>query len=383
MDNQNRNNHKLHVFNVSNRKMLKQFIMFPQMLHRNHKNWVPPVYRNEWNYFNPAKNHAFSYCDHVLATISRNGHTAGRIMGIINNRQNSSLNESTARFSFFECIDDKVVANELMNLIENWALTKKMKKILGPSGMYNQDPLGLLIDGYEHQPAIATNYNYKYQVRFIEDRNYTTAVDYVVYKIDIPEEIPAFYRRIFNRTMQRNNFHLLEFTKRSQLKDYIVPVLRLLNESYYDLHGYDMLDEKEMTSMGKQYLAIMDPKFIKIVSRGNEVAGFIIAMPNISEGLRKAKGRLYPFGLFKILKAAKTSSQLDLLIGGIKKKYQGNGLDVMLGLKMIETGQRYGFKFIDSHLEMENNHKIRAEMEKMGGKIYKRYRVYKKDLVKD
>ena len=103
-------------------------------------------------------------------------------------------------------------------------------------------------------------------------------------------------------------------------------------------------------------------------------------MPNISEGIRRTNGRLYPFGIFKILHYKKKSHQLDLLLGGISKRYQGLGIDVLLGYYIIKTAQAENYSFMDSHLEMESNYKVRAEMSKMGGQVYKTYRLYQKVL---
>ena len=373
---------ELQILPVINKRTLRRFIMLPKELHKNHKNWVPPIYRDEWNYFNPKKNYAFDYCDYVSAICLKEGHPVGRIMGIINHRHNKSQNEKKARFSFFECINNHSVAHALLQYVETWAKSKGMEKIVGPYGMYYHDPEGFIIEGFEHEPAVATNYNFQYQVEFVEKEGYTPEVDFVVYKINIPSEIPSFYQEIFERTIKRKNFQLLEFSKKAPLKNYIRPVFNLMNDCYRDIYGYSMLDDKEMDSLGKQYLSFLDPRFIKIVTRQDELAGFIIAMPNISEGIRKANGYLLPFGIFKILNAAGKSKQLDLLIGGVKKEYQGIGLDVLLGLKMIETGQKYGFSFMDSHLELESNYKIRAEMEKVGGVVYKKYRVFTKFLDK-
>ena len=160
----------------------------------------------------------------------------------------------------------------------------------------------------------------------------------------------------------------------------VLPLLQLLNECYIDVDGYSQLDEQEMQALAKQYLHILDPKYIKLAKVDNELAGFMIAMPNISPGIRAAKGRLFPYGIFKILRAMKISKQLDLLLGGIKKKYQGIGIDVLMGYDMLITAKREKFDLIDSHLEMELNYKVRAEMEKLGGTVYKKYRLFQKQL---
>jgi len=71
---------------------------------------------------------------------------------------------------------------------------------------------------------------------------------------------------------------------------------------------------------------------------------------------------------------------LNLLLGGIHPDYRGKGLDVMMGVKMLTSAAEQGKTVIDSHLELEYNTKVRAEMERMGGVVYKRFRVFGKDL---
>jgi hypothetical protein len=100
----------------------------------------------------------------------------------------------------------------------------------------------------------------------------------------------------------------------------------------------------------------------------------------MSEGIKKAKGNILPFGIIHILQSAKKTKQLDLLLGAVKEEYRGRGLDVMMGFKTLEAAQKGGFEFLDSHHELESNVKVRAEMERMGGVVYKKFRVYKKSL---
>jgi predicted GNAT family acetyltransferase len=124
----------------------------------------------------------------------------------------------------------------------------------------------------------------------------------------------------------------------------------------------------------------LDPRFVKAVIREGEIISFIVGIPNMSEGIKKAKGHILPFGIFQILRAAKKTKQLDLLLGAVKDEYRGRGLDVMMGFKTLESAKQAGFEFLDSHHELESNTKMRAEMERMGGKVYKKFRVFQKQL---
>lgn len=365
---------------VACRKDLRTFIYLPEQIHRGHRNWVPPLYLDEKAYFNRKKNEAFSYSDTILALAFLQERPVGRIMGIINHRYNAHRSEKNARFGFLECRDTQGIAHALLAYVEKWAREKGMEKVIGPMGFSDQDPEGFLVEGFDAPPSLASYCNFEYLIRLLGNEGYKKEVDYVVYKVDLTGRIPGFYERIFQRAARRKEFTLVEFAKRKDIKAYILPIFQLMNDCFKDIYGYMPLTEEEMKRLAKRYLPLVDPRFIKIIARNSEVVAFIIGVPNMSEGIRKARGRLFPVGLFQILRAAKRSKQLDLLLGGIRESCRGMGLDVLLGYKTIETARRAGMEYIDSHHELETNMKMRAEMERIGGQIYKRFRIFGKNL---
>ena len=358
------------------------FIYLPEKIHRGHRNWVPPIWLDEKKYFNPKKNRAFSYCDTIMLLAYRDSVPVGRIMGIINSRYNEYRQEKTARFGYLETYEDKEVVQALLGRVEDWARHKGMLKIVGPYGFSDQDPEGFLIQGFENRATIATYYNFEWLPRMVEELGYTKDIDYFVYKIIIPKELPDFYQKIYDRVMRRGGFTILEFKKRREIKPWIRPVLSLMNECYLsgEIYGYAPLDEREMDELAKRYLPVIDPRFVKLVLKDNEAVAFIVGIPDMTEGIQKARGRLFPFGFIHILRAARRTKQLDLLLGAVKEKYRGMGLDVLMGVKMLMSAWEAGFEIIDTHHEMETNVRVRREMERMGGQIYKVYRVYQKPL---
>lgn len=367
---------------VQGRKDLKAFIGLPAKIHAGHKTWVPPIYYDEWKYFDSRKNKAFSYCDTILRLAYRGGKPSGRVMGIINRRYNEHLGENTARFGYLEAWQDEEVVQALLDSVEEWARAEGMTKIIGPYGFTDQDPEGFLIQGFENRATIATYHNFPWMPEMVEALGYTKDVDYFVYELDVPREFPEFYKKIYERVLRKGRFEVLEFRKKKDLKPWIKPVLRLMNECYTasNIYGYTPLDEKEMEELAQRYMPVIDPRFVKAVKAEDELVAFIVGMPDITEGIQKARGHLFPFGFLKILRAAKKTKQLDLLLGAIKEKYQGRGLDVLMGVKMILSAHEAGMETMDTHHELESNVKVRAEMEKMGGKLYKVFRVYQKAL---
>jgi GNAT superfamily N-acetyltransferase len=373
---------RLSTREVRTRRGLKTFIYLPKKIHAGHPNWVPPIYYDEWKYFDPKKNKAFGYCKTLLLLARRDGKVVGRAMGIINPRYNEHRKENVGRFGYLETWEDQEVVHALLSRIEEWARGHGMVRVVGPYGFSDQDPEGFLIEGFENRATIATYYNFEWMPRLVENEGYVKDIDYYVYKLDIPKELPQFYKRIIERAERKGNFRVLEFKKRRELKPWIRPVLRLMNECYTggQIYGYAPLDEKEMDSLAKRYLPLLDPRFIKIVVKDGAIGAFIVGIPDMTEGIQRSRGRLFPFGFIKILRASRRTRQLDLLIGAVKEKYQGMGLDVLMGSKILLAAREAGYEYIDSHHEMETNLKVRAEMEKMGGKVYKRFRVFQKPL---
>lgn len=370
----------IEIFEVKSKNDLKHFIYLPEKIHKNHTNWLHPIYSDEWVLFDSKKNKAFNYCDTILVLARKNGKVVGRIMGIINHRYNELNNENFGRFCFMETWNDHEIFHELITYIENWAKNKGMSKLVGPFGFSDEDPQGFLVEGFDQPTVMITNCSLPYMAEMIKKEGFDKKMDFVQYKVNTPEEVPTLYERVAQRP-KRNGYKLIEFTKRKQLKPFIRPVLGLTNDTYTDIFGYVPFSDEEMDDFAKRYIPILDPKFIKVIVDSNtKVVAYVIGMPNISDGIRKAKGRLFPLGFLKILRSMKNTNQLDLLLGAVKGDLRNIGLDTMLAEAMINSAKERGLKVIDSHVVMETNSKMRAEVEKLGGEVYKRYRVFQKDL---
>jgi len=363
-------------------KDLKTFILLPEKIHAGHANWVHPLVTDDWKYFDIKKNKAFGYCDTILLLACKDGRPVGRAMGIINHRYNEHRNEKTARFGYLETYEDREVFRAILRHIEDWARAKGMTKIVGPYGFSDQDPEGYLIEGFEHRATIATYYNFEWMPRWLEEEGYSKDNDWFVYKLAVPKEMPEFYKKIYERHMRRGTYEIVEFKSRKEIKPWIRRVLGLMNETYMtgNIYGFAPLEEQEMDDLAKRFLPIIDPRFVKVVAKDGEVLSFVIAMPDMTEGIVKARGRLFPLGFVHVLRAAKKTKQLDLLLGAVKEPYRGQGLDVLMGVKVLQSASEAGMEMIDTHHEMEANVKVRAEMERMGGTIYKKFRAFGKML---
>lgn len=372
----------IQINEVKTAQQLKQFIHLPALIHKDHSNWVPPIYWDDKEFFNPKKNRSFDYCSHILLLATQDNEVVGRIMGLINHKYNQSHNEQDARFSFMETYNDVDVAHALIQHVEIWAKERGMKNLVGPLSFSDKDPQGMMVDGFSETLVIATNCNFPYQPELLTQLGFEKKVDLVTYKIDIPKIIPPLYQKIYARKLISNKIRVVEFKSHRAVKPYVVPVLNLLNLTFQNIYAFAPMEKREMDIFASRYLPIIDPRYIKVVeNEAHELIAFVIAMPDISPGIIKSKGYLFPFGIFQILSSRKKSKQLNLLLGGVKPEYRGTGLDAVLGVKLLNEAHDKGLELIDSHLVLETNFKMRAELERLGGKVYKRYRIFSNSLI--
>ncbi len=371
----------LEIKEVENRQDLKKFIKLPYSIHKNHSQWLPPLLDDEWKVFDKKKNHSFEHCDTIMFLAEKDGKLVGRIMGIINHVYNKGQNENNARFSFMECIDDREVFDALIAAVEDWARDKKKDKLVGPLGFSDKDPQGFLIEGFDDPMSVmVTNCSFPFMKTYIEENGFSKKIDLVQYRAIIPENVPEFYKRIANRVSGRG-FKLMEFKKTKHIRPYIKEAFDLLNEAYSDIYGFAPLQDPEVKEFSERFLPLLDANFIKLVAnKEGKIVAFVVAMPDISDGFKKANGKLFPFGFIHLLLSFKKATQLNLLLGGVANNVRNSGLDALMAVAMFNSAKKAKLTIMDSHLVMEENEKMRAVMERVESEIYKRYRIYQKDI---
>lgn len=368
---------------ASCRSDLKTFVYLPEKIHAGHTQWMPPIYSDDMKFFDPAKNPSFATCDHRLVIAQKDGKPVGRIMGVINHKHNEMSKIRNARFSFMECYNDPEVFTSLINDIEQWGKQKGMDTIIGPFTFSDREMQGFLIEGFEYEPVVDSACNFEYMPQMLSKHGYEKELDCVIYRYPLSNKLPDIYDRIYDRVMKKKAVKFIEFTSHRQLKPFVVPALRLVNESFSGIYGFIPMDEKEMFDLAKRYLPLLDHRFVKIATSGSDdkVVALMIAMPNMYKGIQKARGRLFPFGVLHILHAMKHATTINTLLGAVHPDFQKQGLDVFLSMTTIKSAREAGMTSVDTHVVMEENKDMMGEFKRYGAYLLKKFRVYRKALV--
>lgn len=381
MENRSDNHVGIAIRVVTSAADLRTYLLFPSVLNRDYPFYVPPLWKEERHFHDPSENKQLSHCDTIRFLAWKGPVCVGRIMGIIHHVWNNRNEKKFARFYQPEFIDDPEVSVKLLNAVENWALEKGMKSIIGSFGLSDKDPQGIQLEGFEIPPVIASVSHQPYIAKHLVEAGYSKFKDCVSYVIPIPVKLPEVYKMAHNRILKNSELRLLSFSRRRDLRPYFKPVMELMNEAYEPIFGFEPMSKTDIEDLANQYLAVIDPRLVKVVVDLNgKPVSFVIAMGNISRGLQRSRGKLFPFGFIFLLLAMRKPVRLDLLLGAVRKEYRGRGLNVLMGVSLMETARKMGMETMDSHLILEENYKMRSELEHLGGTVSKRYRIFIKEL---
>lgn len=337
---------------------LKAFVNFQFKLYKGDEFWVPPLKSSELKSLLPEVNPSFEFCDAKFWLAYKDGKVVGRIGGIINHRYIEKTGEKLARFSRLEFIDDREVVAELLAVAEKWARDNGMDGIDGPLGFTNLDHQAMLIEGHDYLPSIASEYHKAYYKEHMEALGYDKEMDWIEFRIKVPEEIHPKAQRVADIIQKRGGFTVRSFEKTSELKQFGHELFRLLDTAFKDLFSFVPFNERMIDFYVEKYLPLLNPKFVKVIfDKENAIAGFIISLPSLSKAMQKAKGSLYPFGFVHILKAFKNPDTLDLMLTGVDPKYQSLGLPAFLIVELQKTAHAAGITDVETTGMIETNQK--------------------------
>ncbi|MBK8505376.1 MAG: hypothetical protein IPL46_26155 [Saprospiraceae bacterium] len=340
---------EVEICEVIKRSELREFIFLPEKIHKGHVNWLPPLYVDEWIFFDRDKNRDLRDNPTILLLAYRGKEVCGRIMGIIPVQYNEMTRLRTVRFSHLEAVNDEKVVGQLLESVIAWGKKQGSNRIIGPFGFSDKDPEGLQIEGFSFPSILVTANNFEYLPPLVEKAGLRKMIDCLDYLIDLRKDIPETYPRLFERLRKKLPVHLVEPKNKKELRKYIHSIFELINKSYQNIYGFIPLSDEEILGLVSRYLPILDVRFIKIVvDQENSVKGVIIAIPHLTQGIIKSRGRLFPLGFVHLLRAARKTKQLDLMIGAVAEDMRRRGVDLLMGWALIESAVKAGMHTMET-----------------------------------
>jgi hypothetical protein len=359
---------------------IRRFIQFPFRLYRGEQGWVPPLKKSLRNLL--EKNHpVYSRAELAFFAVEKEGKIAGQICVLNNHPYNEYTGKQAAFFSYFDCIDDLEVCDALFGAAFGWAREQGLKIILGPKGLSGSDPGGVLIEGFEHPSVMTVPYNFPYYRRLMEHAGFTKVTDHLSGRLLREDYIlPEKVNLIADRVMERRGFTLQDFNKVDDIRPWIDALKLAHRNSFINNHQFYPPTEDEYNETIETLLQIADPKLLQVVTKGEVVVAFILAYPDVSDGFRKAKGNLFPFGWYHLLRAKKHSKVVMVNGLAIIPEFRGRGTNAMMYLALKNAIYTRDYQRLEAVMVNEINFTSKADTETLGVEWYKKHRSYQREL---
>ncbi|MDP8205336.1 MAG: hypothetical protein P9L92_01630 [Candidatus Electryonea clarkiae] len=372
----------IQIKEVENKRQEKDFLDVPYIVQGSNPVWVPPLRVQVKELIDPKKNPFFDHAEMRKFVVYSDGRPAGRIAAINDSAHNSTHNETTTQFGFFECIDDEDAAKALFDSVEKSAGEWNHNLVRGPFNPSVNEDLGIQIDAFDRSPMVMLPYNPSWYPVLIDKCGFEKAMDLYCYYFD-DQMITEKLIRGAELVRKRTKLKFRKFDKKHFWRD-ALKIWDVYRKAWEDNWCAVPFAEDEFRHMAHNLKQIADFDIIFLAEKDDgELVGFLLALPNINETVIKIRdGRLFPFGLPRLMwhtrKGAITSVRIPLM--GVLEEYRGRGIDAVFYHDLFIEGVKKGYTWSEMSWILETNTMMNRAAEMMGGKRYKTYRIYEKVL---
>ena len=370
---------RVHQLDTNNKKDVRQFVNFPFELYRHCPQWVPPLVATAKDNLDRRKHPYYRHSSADFFVVESEGQTLGR-MAMLNNRNyNDYRGSNTAFFSYFEVVKDIEVARALFDIAFAWAKANGLTEIIGPRGLIGVDG-SVLVEGFEHRPALTMTYNYPYYDAFIKDAGFEKDTDYLSGYRLVKTPLSKRLYRVSERVKKRSGFWVKIFRSKKELRQWVPKISEVHHQAFSQLHSYYPPSPAEMELIIDSLFTIADPRLVKLVMQGDNIVGFLFAYHDLSAGLQKANGRLWPLGWYHLLRERHRTNWVNVSAVGLLPEYRGAGGNALLYTEIERAIHGFDFEYVDMVQINEANIDSRSDMEHIGVIWYKRHRHYRRDI---
>ncbi|MFP4179257.1 MAG: hypothetical protein ACLFNZ_06055 [Spirochaetaceae bacterium] len=359
----------------------KEFISLPFTIYRHNSRYVPWFKKQMKNIL--ARRHPyFEHSDGEFFIALRNKETVGRIALLEPRRYNDYHRCRDGRFYFFDAKDDLEASRALFRHAEEWARARNLTRLIGPQGFSSFSGAGILIDGFEHTASMTMMpYHFPYYRELMESCGFVKHKDFYSAKIDARSQtLPVKYQRIAEITLKRGRFTVPSLQSKKELKKLAAEVGHIYNSSWGEHDDFTPLTEGELEQIREELLHVSEPSLVKVIRSGREVAGFVLAFPDLSRVMQKSRGRLNPYILYRMLKEKKKAEHFIINGLGILPEHRRTGGIAVLFNEITKSLREHGVKTAELTQIAETTDLMMSNIGKLNAKIYKTHRVYQKPV---
>ena len=372
----------IHRLDPSNRRDVRRYVEFPFRLYRESTLWVPPFVDEVRTQLDPQRHPFYQHSEAAFFLALEGDEVVGRIAVLDNARYNRNREEQTAFFYHFDVVNDRTVSRALFDAAFDWAGGRGLHLMWGPKGFLAADGQGLLVEGFEHRPALGIAYNHPYYGDLVEDAGFEKQLDFLSGYMDREMGLPSRFLEVAEKVKRRRGFRAVRFRNKAELRAMIPRVTAVYNESFTEVQGYTPITDAEAKVIADRILSVADPSLMTLLVKGEDIVGFVLAYPDLSAAIQRCRGQTWPTGWYHLLREFKRTRWINVNGAGILEEHRGLGGNALLYAELYYTltaGTQY--RYADLVQIQETNTRMVQELRAAKVKLYKKHRLYRRSLV--
>lgn len=368
------------ILRVGQETSLEAFIDLPWRLYPAESLWVPPLKSDMRRMLSVDLHPFWQFSEQALFVAVREGVPVGRIAGIVDHNYNRFHNERMGIWGFFECENDPEAAAALFEAAERWVRQKGMHFLRGPLNPSTNYEIGMLLEGFDLPPVIMMPWNPPYYLDLVEGCGFAKEKDLVALLITPDNQASHRVERLAKRIRRNNNVWV-----RPGNRDRFLEELAILKEIYHASFapnwGFVPMTDAELDEMGHRLLKIVDPDLVLFIYYEDEPVGITLILPDINPLLKRLGGKIGITGVWKYLRYRHEIRGYRGVLFGFKQRYQGLGLPIVAFEHINRVLREKKARYLELGWNLEDNDDINQFDREVGGEVYKKYRIFRKNLV--
>ncbi len=365
---------------TDNRRDVRRFIQLAFDIYKDSAQWVPPILPEIQAVFNRKKHPFYRHSDADFFIVEDGKRPLARVAVMENRNYNRHHGVKDAFFYYFDAYNDPDAVRLLFDAAFDWARARGLTRIIGPKGFLQGDGMGVLVEGFEHRPAVGIPYNHPYYEALLLACGFEKETDFSSGYLPGNHDLDPRFYEIAERVKERRGFHIKSFASEKELREWIPRIGKVYNDSFVNNWEYCPITPEEMKVIGDRLIAIAHPRLIKLVMKGDQPIGFVFGFMDISAAIQKTKGRVWPFGWIALMREFKRTKWVNFNGTGLLPEYQGLGGNAILYTELAKSAREFGFLHADVVQVEEQNMKSLGDMAAIGVRWYKRHRLYRRAL---
>jgi GNAT superfamily N-acetyltransferase len=360
---------------------LRAFLHFQLSHYRGDERFVPPILAERRDFLDFRVNPFFREARGAYFLVRRQGLVVGRIAAIVDARSNRFHGTSSGTFGLFECENDPGVAAHLFEAAMQWLKREGVTQLMGPLNLAFHHEAGLLVEGFEEIPSMMMSYNKPYYATLFEANGLVGCKDLVSYELHTASGLNQKVLRLAERVERSQTVRVRRIDTRRPEND-----IRRVKSIYESMlkpgFGFAPVSDDEFDALVNRLrpVIVLRPELSLVAEVNGEAVAFSITVPDTNLAVKAAEGFLFPFGLAKLLWAARKIDRLRVLLFGIRDGFRRRGIDALLAKMTYEQAIRLGYSSAEIGWVDQEDRLLRRTIEATGARRQKTYRIYMKPL---